>query len=127
MTTLQNEILIKGKLEDIWNVLNTTEVLDQYDPTVEKSISTSEIKSGVGASRKVDMQDGKNWFEEKCTMEVCFYGSLVSFDFTHSGIYGKRRIGTNNRIFWPETLYLIIQFGLFAILLHLIWKKGKTI
>ena len=68
MTTLQNEILIKGKLEDIWNVLNTTEVLDQYDPKVKKTTSTSEAKSGVGAYRKVDMKDGKNWFEEKCTV-----------------------------------------------------------
>lgn len=68
MTELNNEILISGKIEDIWNVLNTVDILDQYDPTVKKSVATSKNKTGLGASRKVDMKDGKNWFEEKCTI-----------------------------------------------------------
>ena len=68
MTELNNEILINGKIEDIWNTLNTIDILDQYDPTVKKSVATSKNKKGLGASRKVEMQDGKNWFEEKCTI-----------------------------------------------------------
>lgn len=33
-----------------------------------KSTATTPIKSGVGSARKVQMRDGKNWFEEKCTV-----------------------------------------------------------
>jgi ligand-binding SRPBCC domain-containing protein len=68
MSTLKNEIIIDAPIEKIWESLATTDKLDTYDPTVKKSIATSKIKSGIGASRKVDMLDGKNWFEEKCTI-----------------------------------------------------------
>jgi len=68
MTELNNEILINGRIEDIWNTLNTVDILDRYDPTVKKSVATSKIKTGLGACRKVKMKDGKNWFEEKCTV-----------------------------------------------------------
>ncbi|MDF1676726.1 MAG: SRPBCC family protein [Vicingaceae bacterium] len=68
MNTLQNEIIIDAPIEKIWESLAITDKLDSYDPTVKKSTATSEIKSGIGASRKVDMLDGKNWFEEKCTI-----------------------------------------------------------
>lgn len=68
MSTLQNEIIIDAPIEKIWEALAIADKLDSYDPTVKKSTATSEIKSGLGASRKVDMLDGKNWFEEKCTI-----------------------------------------------------------
>ncbi len=68
MTELNNEIIINGSIEDIWETLNTVDVLDQYDPTVKKSVATSKTKTGLGASRKVEMKDGKNWFEETCTI-----------------------------------------------------------
>ena len=68
MTELHNEIVIKGNLDDVWNILNTVDALDEYDPTVHKSTATSKMKSGLGASRKVEMKDGKNWFEETCTL-----------------------------------------------------------
>ncbi|QCK15629.1 SRPBCC family protein [Mangrovivirga cuniculi] len=67
MRTLKNEVLIDAHIDKIWKSLAITDKLDTYDPTVKKSTATSEIKSGIGASRKVDMLDGKNWFEEKCT------------------------------------------------------------
>ena len=67
MNTLKNEVLIDASLDKIWESLAITDKLDTYDPTVKKSTATSVIKSGIGASRKVDMLDGKNWFEEKCT------------------------------------------------------------
>ena len=68
MTELNNEIMINGRVDDIWNTLNTVDILDQYDPTVEKSVATSKTNTGLGASRKVEMKDGKNWFEERCTL-----------------------------------------------------------
>lgn len=67
MNTLHNEILIAAPIEKIWEALSTVDKLDSYDPTVKKSTATSSIKSGLGASRKVDMLDGKNWFKETCT------------------------------------------------------------
>lgn len=67
MNTLNNEILIDAPIDKIWENLTIVDKLDSYDPTVKKSTATSTIKSGLGASRKVDMLDGKNWFEESCT------------------------------------------------------------
>lgn len=67
MKTLKNEVLIDAPIDKIWEALAVTDKLDTYDPTVKKSTAISDIKTGIGASRKVDMLDGKNWFEEKCT------------------------------------------------------------
>jgi len=68
MTTLHNEIVINAPIEKIWEALTNIEELDKYDPTVKKSTALSKEKSGIGATRKVDMLDGKNWFEEKVTV-----------------------------------------------------------
>lgn len=68
MTTLQNEITINAPIEKIWEALTDIERLDQYDPTVKKSTAVTPEKKGIGAKRKVDMLDGKNWFEEKVTL-----------------------------------------------------------
>jgi len=67
MATIHNEILINAPLEKIWDILATPDKLDKYDPTVKKSTLISVEKTGIGAKRKVDMLDGKNWFEEKIT------------------------------------------------------------
>lgn len=67
MATIYNEILIGAPVEKIWDALSTIDRLDKYDPTVRKSIALTTSTSGIGAIRKVDMLDGKNWFEEKVT------------------------------------------------------------
>src|SRR5438094_297349 len=66
MATIYNEIIINAPIEKIWEALSNIEELDKYDPTVKRSIAVSNVKYGIGAKRKVDMQDGKNWFEEEC-------------------------------------------------------------
>jgi ribosome-associated toxin RatA of RatAB toxin-antitoxin module len=68
MTTLRNEILIKAPIDKIWESLTVVDKLDSYDPTIKKSTAITEAKTGIGATRKVEMLDGKNWFEEKCTV-----------------------------------------------------------
>lgn len=68
MTTLHNEITINAPMEKIWEALTEVDKLDQFDPTVKKSNVLSDMKQGIGAKRKVDMRDGKNWFEEQCTV-----------------------------------------------------------
>src|SRR6267154_536171 len=67
MTTLYNEIIIDAPIDKIWEALSNIEELEKYDPTVKKSQALSQAHSGIGATRKVDMKDGKNWFEEKVT------------------------------------------------------------
>ena len=67
MATLHNEITINAPIEKIWTALTEIDMLDKYDPTVKKSSAITSEKNGIGAKRKVDMLDGKNWFEEKIT------------------------------------------------------------
>lgn len=67
MATIRNEITIKAPLEKVWQILTTPEALDRYDPTVKKSSLVSSKKSDLGAKRRVEMADGKNWFEEEIT------------------------------------------------------------
>lgn len=80
MTTLHNEIIINAPIEKIWAALANIEELENYDPTVKKSSALTAEKSGVGASRKVDMRDGKNWFQEKVT--VCQHHEALEFELT---------------------------------------------
>ena len=68
MTTLYNEIIIDAPIGKIWEALSSIEELEKYDPTVKRSRALSPAGSGIGAIRKVDMKDGKNWFEEKVTV-----------------------------------------------------------
>ncbi len=70
MATLNNEIQINAPIEKIWDALSNIDELDKYDPTVEKCTILSKSKNGVGAKRKVSMKDGKNWFDEKCTISI---------------------------------------------------------
>lgn len=67
MATIHNEITIHAPLEKIWRVLTTLDALDRYDPTVKRSTLISIKKSDLGAKRRVEMADGKNWFEEEIT------------------------------------------------------------
>ena len=64
-TILQNEILINAPIEKIWEALSNIEELDKFDPTVKKSTALTPKKNGIGATRKVVMKDGKNWFEDE--------------------------------------------------------------
>lgn len=68
MATIRNEILIQGPIEKIWAILTNLELLEKYDPTVKRSRLISSQKTNVGAARRVDMLDGKNWFEESLTV-----------------------------------------------------------
>ncbi len=80
MTTLHNEITIDAPVEKIWAVLANVDELDKYDPTVKKSTALTSIKNGLGAARKVDMKDGKNWFQEKVSIFIPH--QALSFELT---------------------------------------------
>jgi ribosome-associated toxin RatA of RatAB toxin-antitoxin module len=64
MTTLYNEIIINAPIEKIWEALSDIENLDKFDPTVKISTALTPKRNGIGAKRKVEMKDGKNWFED---------------------------------------------------------------
>src|SRR5689334_20556571 len=72
MSVIQNEIVINAPLEKIWEALTEVEMLDKYDPAVKNSIALSQITKGIGAKRRVNMLDGKNWFEEQCVVHKPF-------------------------------------------------------
>jgi len=80
MATIHNEIIIEAPADKIWSVLATPDLLERYDPTVRKSSLISDIKTDHGAKRKVEMQDGKNWFEEVIT--VCKAGESLTYELT---------------------------------------------
>jgi len=67
MTTLRNEIIIGAPMEKIWASLSNIEELEKFDPTVKRSNALTPVKAGPGAARRVEMKDGKNWFEERVT------------------------------------------------------------
>lgn len=68
MGKLRNSITINASIDRIWNILTDLELLDKTDPTVKKATILSDNKTGLEAKRKVLMQDGKNWFDEKITV-----------------------------------------------------------
>lgn len=68
MTTLKNEIIINAPIEKIWKELSILDRLALYDPGAKESKVLTQNKKGEGAKRRVEMNDGKNWFEETCTV-----------------------------------------------------------
>ena len=130
MTTLENEIIINASIEKIWEALSNIEELSKYDPTVKKSTAISQIKSGLGAKRKVLMQDGKNWFDEQCTIwnpnEALTY-ELTACSFSvhklkHS--YRFERIGKQIKV--KQIMEYQIKFGFFGKILDIIMIKKQS-
>ena len=70
MTTIRNKIIIDAPIDKIWYELATLDRLGLYDPSAKKSNVLTQNDSGIGSARRVDMEDGKNWFEEECTVFV---------------------------------------------------------
>jgi ribosome-associated toxin RatA of RatAB toxin-antitoxin module len=68
MTTLKNEIIINAPIEKNWKELTLLDRLALYDPGAKESNVLTQNKKGEGAKRRVEMNDGKNWFEETCTV-----------------------------------------------------------
>lgn len=116
MGLLKNEIEIKAPLEKVWTILTTPELLDRYDPTVKKTTLISAEKSGLGAKRKVEMLDGKNWFDEKITeyepMKKLSY-QLTDCSFPIKGLkhsYSFRTKGEN--IVVQQNMEYEVKFGI---------------
>ena len=132
MTTLYNEITINAPIEKIWEALSNIEALEKFDPTVKKSTAISPAKNGIDSKRKVTMQDGKNWFEEQCT--VWKQNQALTYELTacsfpvhklkHS--YNFEKTGTHIKV--KQVMAYQIKFGFFGKILDalVIRKQSDT-
>ena len=121
MGKLINEITINSPLAKIWSVLTDLELLNKTDPTVKKATVISENKTGLNAKRKVLMQDGKNWFDEKITVfkpnEELVY-QLTDCSFPIKGLkhtYSFQKIGNQTKV--QQEMEYTVKFGILGILM----------
>lgn len=132
MGKLVNDITINAPVEKIWSILTDLELLDKTDPTVKKSTLISENKTGLDAKRKVLMQDGKNWFDEKITVfkpnEELVY-QLTDCSFPIKGLkhtYSFQKKGGSTKV--QQTMEYTVKFGLLGVLMDkmMIGKQFNT-
>ena len=121
MAIIHNEVTVNASTDKLWNILTDLELLDRYDPTVKKSTLVSAEKTGMGAKRKVDMLDGKNWFEEKITVfkpndALTYQLTDCSFpikSLKHS--YRFEEIGHQTKV--KQVMEYTVKFGFLGMLL----------
>ncbi|MBI1767072.1 MAG: SRPBCC family protein [Bacteroidetes bacterium] len=130
MGTIHNEILIQAPVEKIWGVLASPELLDKYDPTVRKSSLISNERTSLGAKRRVEMLDGKNWFEEKIT--ECKPNEALTYELTacsfpvhklkHS--YTFQKLGGQTKV--SQIMEYTVKFGLIGRLLDVLMIRKQS-
>lgn len=132
MAKLHNEIMIDASMNKIWEALTIVDKLDIYDPTIKKSSATTNLKSGIGAKRKVDMLDGKNWFEETCTVSET--NKALTYELTACSFpvkklkHSYRFQNVGNQIKVSQKMSYEMKFGLLGKLMGNMlkpkWNKG---
>ena len=132
MATLRNEILIKAPIDKIWESLTVVDKLDSYDPTVKKSTAITDMKTGIGAARKVEMLDGKNWFEEKCTAfetNKALTYELTACSFPVHGLrhdYSFEKVGDQIKV--KQKMNIQMKYGVLGKLMFVLlkpkWNSG---
>ncbi len=130
MATINSEIVINAPIEKIWEALSEIETLDKYDPLVKKSTAISQTTKGIGAKRKVDMKDGKNWFEEQCTVwkptEALTY-ELTACSFpVHQLKHAYSFEKAGNQIKIKQVMHYTVKFGLFGKLLDALMIRKQS-
>ncbi|MFM9826364.1 SRPBCC family protein [Flavobacterium sp.] len=121
MGKLVNDITINASIDKIWSILTDLELLDKTDPTVKKATLISENKTGLEAKRKVLMQDGKNWFDEKIIAfipnEELVY-QLTDCSFPIKGLkhtYSFQKIGDQTKV--QQVMEYTVKFGILGVLM----------
>jgi len=130
MATIYNEIMISSDSGKIWDILTDLELLEPYDPTVRKSVLISSQKARVGAARKVDMADGKNWFEERVTRFEP--GNVLTIELTAcsfpverlSHSYSFEQVGSQTKVI--QVMDYTVKFGLFGKLIDALMIKKQS-
>lgn len=111
-------------------MLTEIDWLEKYDPTVKASTVLTATKSGIGAKQKVDMLDGKNWFEEQCTIhqpnEALTY-ELASCSFPvhrlkHS--YSFEKIGNQTKV--KQIMQYEMKFGVFGKIIDALMVRNQS-
>jgi ligand-binding SRPBCC domain-containing protein len=130
MATLRNEIVINAPIEKIWASLSGIEELEKYDPTVARSWALTTLKSGVGAARKVEMKDGKNWFEERVTRWIpnqALAYELTACSFPVQGLshtYSFEPAGQGIRV--RQIMEYRVKFGLLGRVLDALMIRKRS-
>jgi ribosome-associated toxin RatA of RatAB toxin-antitoxin module len=121
MGKLVNDVTINASTDKVWSILTDLELLDNIDPTVKKATLISENKTGLEAKRKVFMQDGKNWFDEKITVfkpnEELVY-QLTDCSFPIKGLkhtYSFQSIGNQTTV--QQVMEYTVKFGILGVLM----------
>ncbi len=121
MGKLVNDITINAPIDKIWSILTDLELLNKTDPTVKKATLISSNKTGLEAKRKVLMQDGKNWFDEKITVfkpnEELVY-QLTDCSFPIKGLkhtYSFQKIGNQTKV--QQEMEYTVKFGVIGVLM----------
>lgn len=130
MAIIKNEITINAPVEKIWDILTNLEELEKYDPTVKKATLLAGPKTGMNAKRKVLMQDGKNWFEEKVTefnpnTALMYELTACSFpvhSLNHS--YTFETMGKQTRV--KQIMTYTVKFGLLGKVLDALMIKKQS-
>lgn len=130
MTTIDNEIIINAPIDEIWDALANLEEIEKYDPSAKKSTALTEAKSGLGSKRKVEMMDGKNWFEEKVT--VFEPNKLLTFELTDCSFpveklkytYSIEQIGSQVKV--KQVMEYQIKFGFLGKILDTLMIKRQS-
>ena len=130
MTTLYNEITINAPVSKIWEALSNVEELEKYDPTVQRSTAISPAKNGIGATRKVSMKDGKNWFEEKVTTwqpnEALVY-ELTNCSFPiHSLVHSYSFEQAGNQVKVKQVMQYRVRYGIIGKLLDRLMIRKQS-
>lgn len=121
MGILVNEIIINAPIDKIWGILTDLELLDKTDPTVKKATLISENKTGLEAKRKVFMQDGKNWFDEKITVfkpneELVYQLTDCSFPIKRlKHTYSFQKMGNQTKV--KQVMEYSVKFGFIGVLM----------
>lgn len=130
MTILHNEILIDANTEKLWGILSDLEQLQHYDPTVKHATRLSASSSGLGAKRKVDMRDGKNWFEEVVTEfepHVALTYQLTDCSFPIQGLrhsYSFEQVSNQTKV--KQVMEYTVKFGWLGKLLDSLMIRKQT-
>jgi ribosome-associated toxin RatA of RatAB toxin-antitoxin module len=98
---------------------------------VKKSTVLTESKSGIGARRKVEMRDGKNWFDETCTVfkpneSLSYELHACSFpvqQLKHS--YSFENVGGQIKV--KQVMQYKVKFGIFGKLLDVLVMRNNPI
>ena len=128
MTRLNNEVLIEATPEKVWQVLTDLESLEQYDPVVNKSVTISALRTGLGAERQCDVNP-KGWFKERVTQwephralafelfECTLPIKSLRHSYTIVNVNGATRV--------RQVMEYQMKFGIFGSLMDLLMVRKK--